>query len=281
MKHENQVQVWSLLRDAPDYRAFIQTYIDWKKATKPGYGYASLARDAGFTARSYPRDVVLGARPLTAASLPRFIQAMKLAGESARYFSLLVYRDRPELFTGSAGKNLAELLAKSRARLTRQIENRKQEHLTNVYSQSSWPLIYASLGRETEGATLNEISSRSRIPVSDCRQMLQTMESLQIVQRDQNTGRYLSHNPHLIYQGLGNSSGFKDFFIDSLQRARISARKDFNREDRLFFSSVVSVKRSELPRYKAKLRELLDTFAENVESPDGEDVVNLVCSFFS
>jgi uncharacterized protein (TIGR02147 family) len=281
MKRENQIQVWSLLQEASDYRSFIQAYIDWKKATKPSYGYASLARDAGFTARSYPRDVVMGARQLTAASLPRFIKAMKLTGESARYFSLLVYRDRPELFTGTVGTDLSELLTKSRARLSRQMKNRKQEHLTNVYSQSAWPLIYASLGRESVGASITEISSRSKIPAQDCKQLLQAMEHLQIVHRDSKSGRYLSQNPHLIYQGLGNSTGFKEFFVDSLQRARSSARKNFNREDRLFFSSVISVKRSELPKYKAKLRELLDTFAENVENPDGEDVVTLVCSMFS
>jgi hypothetical protein len=205
---------------------------------------------------------------------------MRLTGEAARYFRLLVYRDRPELRKGTTNADIDKLLEKSRVRLLRHIHNRKQDHLLSVYSQNAWPIVYASLGSDVNGASMDEISARARIPYRECEKILQEMERHQVVRKHTETGKFLSHNPHLIYQGLGNNSAFKDFFLASIVRAKKNAQANFSEQDRLFFSSAISVKRSNLQKYRLKLRELLDTFAENAEDVDGEDIVSIVCSLF-
>jgi hypothetical protein len=216
---------------------------------------------------------------LTAASLPRFVRAMKLTGESARYFFLLVCRDRADLFDGASTHEIPRLLEKSRAALMRQIENRRQP-ITKVYSQSSWPLIYACLGSEKEGASIEEIAARSRIPVEACRKLVAMMQEADVVKHDMKRDRYISVSPHLIHQNLSKNSGFKDFFLASLRRVESDVRANLGREDRLFFTSVVTVKKSELHKFRTKLRELLENFVETAENPGGEDVVTTVCGFF-
>jgi uncharacterized protein (TIGR02147 family) len=280
MTREERVQLWSLLTNAPNFREFMQSYVDWRKTKRKSFGYASLAREAGFSARSYPRDVILGARPPTEGSISRFTRAMKLTGESARYFRLLVYRDRPELMQGSTEVDLARLLEKSRVRLLRQINNRSQAELLNVYSQNKWPLIYASLGSDSEGATPEEVSRRAHIPIDECERILAVLENQKIVKKNQDLRRYFSHNPHLIFQDLGQNLAFKEFFLNSLVRAKKDAQLNFNKNDRLFFSSVITIKKNELQKYRAKLRDLLDSFAETTESPNGDEVVSIVCSLF-
>ncbi|MBL7542874.1 MAG: hypothetical protein JNL11_03615 [Bdellovibrionaceae bacterium] len=279
MKASEQIELWSLLSKALDYRSFMQSYITWKKSHKKSYGYASLARAAGFAARSYPRDVILGKRDITAASITRFSKAMNLSGEAARCFHILVCQDRPELFDSSLGDSIKSSLAKSKAKLAQYIENRNQSSV-RIYHQNSWPLVYASLGTVDEGASLEDVCHRTRFPSYTCRQILKEMIVQELVSFDSEKRRYFAKNSHLMYQNLGGNSGFKNFYLNSLHRAEVKSRKDFLRKDRLFFASAISVKKSQVIKYRTQLRDLLDSFAESVESPEGDEVVTILCGMY-
>lgn len=271
MKTQDQIHLWTLLTEATDVRAFVGSYVEWRKSKKSDYGYASLARDAGFSARSYPRGLANGTRQFTAASIPRFAQAMKLTGEAARLFSLLAAKERPD-FAG----DLADL-EKSREKLRRQIQNRN-EGAPKVYAQSSWPLVYAALGTETRPATLEEISLRCDLQTLVCKKILKEMLEQGIVAFS--SQGYYAVTSHLVYQDLGKSFDFQNFFFSSLRRAEKNAKENFSRNDHLFFSSAVSIRRQDLKKFRDQLRDLMSTFAEGVESDRGDEVVNIVSALF-
>jgi uncharacterized protein (TIGR02147 family) len=279
MKSQELLQVWALLKDSANYRVFMKSYMQWKQSKKRKFSYAKFAREAGFTARSYPRDVIQGNKNLTAASMPKFIKAMKLTGEAAHLFYLLVCKDRPELFEGKSPNEIFNALAESRQKLARQIKNRSQSE-SKVYSKNTWPLIYASLGSESQGATLSEVSARARLSAELAQKFLDEMQKQGVVSYDDHLRRYFSKNSHLIFQDQGGNSDFKNFFLSSLKRAENNAKNNFVKTDRLFFASAVSLKRSDLNKYRAKLRELLNSFAEAAENPDGDEVVTIVSGFF-
>jgi uncharacterized protein (TIGR02147 family) len=281
---QEQIQIWSLLVKAPHYRAFLQSYIDWKKSKKRNFGYASFAREAGFAARSYPRDVINGSRQLTASSIPRFVKAMKLTNEAVKYFQLLACQERPQLLDISSTKeDVAKQLCQSREKLIRQIENRNNaatKTTPKVFAQNYWPLIYASLGSEKQGASIEDISSRSRFSVDVCVSALNQMAKADVVRYCPKSKRYFMQNSHLIFQDLKENESFQSFFISSLRRAENKAKQSFNSEDRLFFASAVSMKKNQLHKYRKKLRDLLNSFAEEAEDANGEDIATIVCGFF-
>src|SRR4051812_39197485 len=88
------------LMKAQSYRAFTAILIQERKKYRR-FGYSDIARHGGFSARSFPRDVVLGKKNLSLISLPKFIRGLGLTSDLAEYFRILVEIAEPKCRTKS------------------------------------------------------------------------------------------------------------------------------------------------------------------------------------
>lgn len=83
---ERQLTIYGYL----DYREYLRDYYRKRKDASHGYSYRSFSRDAGFTAPNVLKLVIDGKRKIGDRSVDKFIRALKLSGNQAEYFRILV-----------------------------------------------------------------------------------------------------------------------------------------------------------------------------------------------
>jgi uncharacterized protein (TIGR02147 family) len=263
------------------YRNFIKKAV-LIKSTKPAkYSYSDLARFAGFSSRSFPRDVVLGKKRITLVSINKFITGLGLTGDLAQYFIYLVEIEHEDC---RSKKKLTIQIEKCiinlRQRLIRQTptSNKAKAKQAECFKNFNIPQVYAALGNIATGATFAEIAQRTNFDTRTIKTALKDLEVLDIVK--QTNGRYTTLENHLDLTGLGTSLITKDFYLGLLDRARDSANKNFNAENELHFFSTFSVNKDQLPDLKKELKTILLNYVDQQESTDGKKIVILVCSLF-
>lgn len=73
-----------------DYRAYLKEYYEGKKRRFPAFSYQRWSADAGFTSKSFLREVILGDKNLSAASAFKLGKAMGLKEKEQNYFQDLI-----------------------------------------------------------------------------------------------------------------------------------------------------------------------------------------------
>lgn len=280
MDLESEVGI-RLLLEASDYRDFLKRSFDCLRDRKRGFTYAGFVRKAGFSSRSFPRDVVLGKKRLTFESATRFANALGLRADLKSYFIFLVARDEPELQLPETGDGeIQESLKKLRKRLLSKFSEIRAEGTPRIYRHKEWLEIYAALGSKESGATLAQVCSRTHLSRSCCRGVLEEMNQAQLVTYDQRTSRYFMRDGHLIFKKLGKDQDFKRWYLQCLEEARTEARQAFQAPESLFFNTVFSISRANLSILKEELRELLLRFVDSAEEPDGDTIARLSLAFY-
>lgn len=263
------------LLEAPDYRAFAALWIEGQ-ARK--LSYSEIARVGGFSARSFPRDVILCAKRLTLNSIPKFAKGLRLPADLAAYFRTLVELAHADCRAGSHSEDdLLRLKERQRERILRRAGKGKSE-ADSPFQIACVPEIYAALGAPDVGATIGEILSRTRLPLETVEPALAHMLRSGIVAKK--SARYRVAQLHLNLEGLKQSQVFQRHFIHSAERASRQIRFSQNSDEKLFLSSAFSVQQSDLPRLKEELRDLLLKYLDQSERAGGDKVVNLVAGLF-
>lgn len=270
-------QQFDLLLNSTDYREFMCRWIELRKQSTK-FGFSSIARNAGFSARSFPRDVALGKKRLTLNSLPKIIKGLRLTGDLAEYFRILVEIEHEDCRTKSTDPLR---LLENKARLATRIQARQGMTVADedgAFEAARLPEVYAALGTAEHGATLDEILRRTKCTGPEIRAALEKMQQLgMIVARGQ---RYYSREAHISFEGLKKSDAFKKHFIRSSERSARMAKVGLSSDSKLFFSSAFSVNERDLPKLKEELRSVLLRFVDGAEHAEGSTVVNLVTSLF-
>ncbi len=265
------------LAQCNDYRSFIKTFIEEinEVRVRP-LTYAAIARRAGFSSRSFPRDVILGTKKLSSNSLYPMIKGLGIKDELAELFKHLVYLEQPE----------TRINVKSTPEIERVIKNLKSRILkTKIMSQGDdpygfdfFPLIYAACGTIEDGASFDEIKSKTKIERHIIENTMNELLKRNIVTRTEN--RFYPTDPHLLFQEMVEGESFRNFFAFISSRAAFEAREDFSSPAKLFFTSCFSVEKKKMPQFKSELRSLILKFVDEQENPKGDHVASLVCSFF-
>jgi len=73
-----------------DYREYLREVYAFRKKNLHGFSHRSFARDAGIVSPNYLLRVMRGERNLADDYVPRFIAALKLKADEARYFEALI-----------------------------------------------------------------------------------------------------------------------------------------------------------------------------------------------
>lgn len=272
-------QTESLLR-CSSYRDFIKSVIELRSRSRSRYGFSDVARAAGFSARSFPRDVATGKKRITPSSLMPFIRGLGLSGDWATYFKLLVEIEEPdcrekirdEVRLQTMVKNLADRLRRKDSKLP------ALSKASVVFESHDVPKVYSALGSLSRGATLADIRNRTKLEGEVVKPILKTLGEAGIVRKEKDV--YFATEAHLSLPGLKSSEVYKSFYLSLMNEATRKARTDFNSERALFFTSALSVASSDLPRLKEELRSLLLSFADTSEKSDGDSIVSIAASLF-
>ena len=79
-------EIAQILIGAENCRDFLLRVFEFKKTRSSGFSYAGFAKKAGFSSKSFARDVICGKKGIGGASCERFIKALQLRGEVAAAF---------------------------------------------------------------------------------------------------------------------------------------------------------------------------------------------------
>ncbi len=264
---------------ASGYREFLPAFfVD--PSTKRGpirspkpLSYAEASRRAGFASRSFLRDVVGGRKSLSLASLERTSRALSLTGNWKRYFTALVLAslDGPGKHETKL-QRLREQLARP-ATVELEISSSKRREIRN-YLSNSVPVVFAACGSIAEGASEREISARTGLGMVVIGRALTQLMALNLIQAKNE--RFYPLNSHLALSKLGGDSFFRADYAGALKRTAERFRVSAEDGKSLFFLSSFSVDRERLPALNQRLRELMLEFVNEVETPSGDGVAELV-----
>lgn len=259
-----------------DYRSFLLQYKKQKSSTRR-FTYTMIARRGGFKAKSFPRDVFVGNKNLSATSLYPMIKGLGLCGDLAEYFKTLVQIEHPEITTPV--KSVSQLHLKLNNLRSRILKKRKITTENDPYKIELFPIIYAACGNSKEGASIEEVVRRTAISYDEIKNTLSSLKDIGLVyQNDEN--RYFGVDNHLFFESIEASYAFQKHFSYLSNKSVELAAKNFKTDQALFFSSNFSIQQDKMPELKSALRSLLLQYVDSSENPDGDKVVSLVCSLF-
>jgi uncharacterized protein (TIGR02147 family) len=237
--------------------------------------YAAFARKAGFSTRSYPREVCLGIRKITAKTLPGFIAGLCLKGDAAKCFRDMAALEYPELnFENLETDVLLARIEKLKKNLTKKRTQPVFSQRTSIFKNWQWPYVFSALGSEERGATLQDLEQRLQLPAADVSHILNELVEANMIRIEGDQVFPISEK--LVFKEDGNGGAFRDFFLKTIKSAEHSARVNFAANDELYFNSVFSIPTERLPEFKNELRSLLLNFIQDSEDPNGSSIVTLV-----
>lgn len=269
------------LISAKSYRDFIKSYYSICKTANADFSYGTMAKRAHFSSKSFIRDIASGAKRITSRSLPGVIQALGLTGNRAKLFKLLVILEEADLnFERLSTEDIKTQIIKARLSIKKHLVTVPDTQAQQFYKLPLFPWIYAALGDPEQGASIQEIVSRSGIAMGECRRILKEMEQGGVIRFEEAEERYYCQDLHLIFAHIGKDRFFQKFYLSSLAMSKNQAEDNFTSPHKLFMNSVVSIRRSRMPELKNKLRGLLTEFVDEVEDAEGDTVANLSVAFF-
>jgi uncharacterized protein (TIGR02147 family) len=277
MKLNPTLSTLNHLLEAPDYRSFAKLWIEERRKEKK-IGYSDIARLGGFSARSFPRDVINGSKRLTLASIPKFAKGLQLKGELSDFFRTLVEIEHEDCRTKiSDFVKLQDLKLRLKERILAK-HGKTDSNTDEAFKVSSLPEVYAALGSVERGASISEILARTSLSAFEIEAALDQMVASGIAQKKK--ARYFPRQTHLSFEGLKQSEIFKKHFIWGSERSARMVKTGLSSDSKLFLSSAFSVNQGEIPKLKEELRALLMKFVDTAETTDGNKVVNIVASLF-
>lgn len=263
-----------------DYRSFLRLVYSHLKETQPHFSYGTFALKAGFSSRNYLRDIIAGQKRVTVAAFPKICRGLKIKGELKTYLSLMAaLEERPLNFDSLSEIELRKKLAQSKVRLNKTVIEKPSPVTVDFYQMENWLPIYAALGSEESGATIDAIQSRTKLTRSKCLADLNLMVQKGVVKFKSEEQTYHPGPLHYVFNTLGEDEFFKAAFIKSAQRALKSANSNFTKADRLFFSSTFSIDSKKLTDFRLQLRELLLDFVASAESSEGDAIAEVSLCF--
>ena len=158
--------------EAEDYRAFLKAAFDILKEHQASFSLQSFANKAGFSSKSFARDVISGRKRITPRSIDGFKKGLGLTGRLATYFTLLVAQTESDIKHGNLNEaQMQKKLQSLKLQLAEQESSSSEQG--HVYSEKLWPYLYAALGSLERGATLDEVSSRLGLNEDSCKSELE------------------------------------------------------------------------------------------------------------
>jgi transcriptional regulator with XRE-family HTH domain len=254
-----------------DYRQFIMTVLR-QGAIEPARGrLAALARNSGLS-RSFLTEVLNKKKRLTADSVDRIANGLKLNSAERKLFEALVAIELPEKSRLRSRKNRqehAERLEKQRKKV--QQKSRSLRFKTKVSKDSlslDFFMVYAALGTIENGATIAEIQKKTKLTHSIVEKILNAMAAEEWIKTE--NGRFYASERAIDLNDLGLNNRFLNAFSRaSAELSRSAPEIAKNNENLVFFTAIpLSVDRVSAFRLRlqAAVLEVIDEFQDDTGS---------------
>lgn len=265
---------------AKDYRKFIRELLD-EKSRRKKINFSELSRRAGFSSRSFLKEVLDGKKQLTLSSADRVKKALGLSGLWATYFETLVSMELTET-RSEKSIELTGRLDKMRARLEKQSERKtlktSAKQNDTLFNDAKIGEVYASLGTPQKGANLEEVMSRCGLAPEACQTVLNRLSREGLIEK--RDLRYYVLDASLDIFGLGDRATFQRFYLEALKRLEHRAQKGLVSEQEFFTHSVFCIEEKRMPELKSRLKKLLVEFLDESQNDDGDRTAKLTLGLY-
>lgn len=124
-----------------DYRMFLSDFYQSRKESNPNYSHRVFAQQAGLSSPSHLLMIIKGNRNLSTKTVPKFVEGLKLKGQEARYFELLVQYNQTENLEIKA-RHFGEMMAiRSVHKSLHPLEKERFEFLSKWYIVAVYVLV--------------------------------------------------------------------------------------------------------------------------------------------
>jgi uncharacterized protein (TIGR02147 family) len=113
-----------------DHRDFLRDWFQAKRNQSRGFSYRTFARKAGFASHAFLSEVIQGRRNLSEESAEKCVLALGLAGDAARYFTILVHYGQ-EVHPEKRRDLLSDLLRLQATRSVERVGGKKTEYFAH------------------------------------------------------------------------------------------------------------------------------------------------------
>jgi uncharacterized protein (TIGR02147 family) len=113
-----------------DHRDFLREWFEAKRIQSRAFSYRTFARKAGFASHAFLSEVIQGRRNLSVESAEKCVVALGLAGDAARYFSVLVHYGQ-ETHPEKRQDLLSDLLRLQATRSIERVGGKKTEYFAH------------------------------------------------------------------------------------------------------------------------------------------------------
>jgi len=113
-----------------DHRDFLRDWFQAKRNQSRAFSYRTFARKAGFASHAFLSEVIQGRRNLSEESAEKCVIALGLAGDAARYFTVLVHYGQ-ETHPEKRRDQLSDLLRLQATRSIERVGGKKTEYFAH------------------------------------------------------------------------------------------------------------------------------------------------------
>lgn len=166
-----------------DYRKFLGDYYTAAKKHNRAFSYRYFSRKAGYSSPNFLKLVIDGKRNISADSIERFGQALKLKPSEKRFFANLVAFNQASTVE-EKNEAFERVAASRRFRRARRLDHAYFEYFSHWY----FPAIREMAGRPDFREDPEWIAKQllPSIHPSQARTALDLLEELELLQRDEN-----------------------------------------------------------------------------------------------
>jgi hypothetical protein len=242
---------------------------------------SDFSRRAGFRSRSYLSELLAGKKGYSRDSLMLIKNALKVPKPLQSIFELLVYRENQALRPKGLNESIIERrLAKARSEARGFEENNElKSRMLPVLGRSDLLQIYAALGKEGVGATLNEISKRSSIEGPLVRQALLQLVDVGAVFVEGT--RYVAKNSQLDLFGLRDTESLARLISEASAFLQTRHREILAQSDSLVFHTAFSINSVKLPAFREQLRSAIFEVLDRFQDDEGDTVQQLTLGSYN
>jgi predicted transcriptional regulator len=265
---------------AENYLQFLRAAVNAFEKVHGRGSKALLSRKAGFASRSYLTEVLSGKKGLSRDSLTRLRLALKLTGTAAKLLDCLAAIDFPEIQIRRIGS----------ADLHRQIKELREQLVSNAPEKGrnvaaphlATPevfQVYAALGSESDGASLSEVLSRTRLSESTAEWALKLL--LQSGAVTEKKGRYFANISKADALRSKDAIALGDMVHKVCANIQKNRRQFVSDDKNLNTYSAFSMRRERIGDLKKSLEAALFAVLDEYQDDKGDCVEQVFVSLFN
>ncbi|NRA66903.1 MAG: hypothetical protein HRU19_20615 [Pseudobacteriovorax sp.] len=247
---------------------------DYRLQAKANLSISRLSLMAGFSSRNYLGDILNRNRFPSESALQKIFSVVQ-TDPNSKDLLILIHRFCSFKSDCPSAKTLLKKLQVFR----------KSDDIVNLeggalpFVKEYLPLVLAAIGTTSRGSSLSDIVSRSGFQRSTVQTALKELCDLNLVREDDN-GFHL-HQTHMIFERLGSTEGFLQYYLYGLERSHRKAKLGFTDKNMLFLQSNFTVSQRNVPKLREALKQTLLSFIDEETEDSGDTLVHLNLSFFS